>query len=231
MGNISTVDIFKKSFEYTLLGPLAIIVLGIALSCLDYFLSIELDDLLESIIVLVIGVFAGLYQMGYSSKILEETLKGSNRPPSVKYVGYFVLSGLKEAVLYVFYLIIISIIIVCGYLSNHDLIFIICIILSSFILYFITVASWNVTIHHGQIKYGFNIMSCFRLIKKIDHKQLVVTYILTLIAQSLIMHSFNLVHLSIFNIIYNFLINPFLLLFTERSLALVLKNTVTLAEK
>lgn len=84
--HISYWDLFKNSIKYALSDWVAILIFGVILLILsnfEYYVLVNYKYLLSKrlIVASLLVIFLSMLESGYSFKILEESIKGSKKPP------------------------------------------------------------------------------------------------------------------------------------------------------
>ena len=100
MKSLSIKEIFLNSFKYTISDWVAIVILGIILTFLSILNNFNRDI---NIIMWVAITILSLIEMGYSFKIIEQTLQGSTKPPIFRNFKELIIHGIKDTIVYAFY--------------------------------------------------------------------------------------------------------------------------------
>ena len=106
--------------------------------------------------------------------------------------------------------------------------FLICIILAIIIIGFVFLLLFfsliNLAKHNGKLRFAFHFKELYNLIKGIGISRIFIVYMLAMLIEYLLIRTFitgeNIAHISFGIIIRNLIITPFLMIFTERAVAL-----------
>jgi len=229
-------EIIRDSVKYASSDWIKVILLGMVILIADSVNEIHLAgfgaDIIK-IILIIIGTILGILEVGYIFKIIEETVRGSEKLPKFDKLKEMFIHGVKETIVTVIYALIPSILIIIGLVDiigilevfvDEELMSILFII-SGLILGLIveiiySAAILNMAHHNGAIRSAFQFKKIFRKIKKIGLKKIVFVYILSLFIVFLvsILISDNLkANIPIIGeIISQLIIAPYLLIFTSR---------------
>ena len=232
MKKLTIKEIFKNSFKFAFSDWNAIIILGIILTIASFAQNLNfIDNPILLTLILIVIVVLSLIEMGYSFKIMEETIiEKSTKPPLFIHYKNLLQHGLKDSIVYIFYItlmIIISIMFV--YLISLDFDYdILLVVFAMFligVMYLVlNVAIINLAAHEGVLKYGFKFRQILNLLRRIGLVRLIFIFIITFLTETLLLISFlyigTLTDPNIIYLICDLLINPFCILFTERALAL-----------
>lgn len=233
--HISYWDLFKNSIKYALSDWVVILIFGVILLILsnfEYYVLVNYKYLLSKrlIVASLLVIFLSMLESGYSFKILEESIKGSKKPPLFTNYKEMLQHGLKDTLVVIFYLSIIVFIIFVAILIDKTfpneifIISILAILFGGYVFLYMLGALLNLAYNEGEFKSAFDFKTIKQMIKKIGFFRILVIYIFGLIAEYLILAS--ILHLGIFaeNSILSFLVNllltPFVVIFTERLFAL-----------
>lgn len=233
--HISYWNLFKNSIKYALSDWIAILIFGVILLILsdfEYYVLTNYKYIFSKrlIAAIFIVIFLSILESGYSFKILEESIHGSNKPPLFGNYKEMMYHGVKDSLVVLFYLGIIFLIIVLA--ISIDLIFpneifiitLLAILFGAYILLYMLGALLNLAYTGGDFKAGFDFKKIRQILKKIGSFRVLIIYIFGLISEYLILTS--ILHVGIFaeNSILSFLVNllltPFVVIFTERLFAL-----------
>lgn len=220
-------EIIKDSFRYTLSDLFAIIILGIILCSSAYLNKIFHEgSLIVSIFLILLIIFLTLMELGYSFKIIEETINGSTKPPIFHNYKELLIHGIKDSFVYFFYFFIIGMILGIG--PVIDKLFnipfyiatILSLLISSVFFIFLLGSLLNLAHHKGKLVYAFKFSQIWTLLKNIGLIRLIILYFLAIFIESLILGGlFDIGFLGsndILSFIANFFITPFMVLFSER---------------
>ncbi|WP_050553503.1 DUF4013 domain-containing protein [Methanobrevibacter boviskoreani] len=224
------IDLFKNSLRYAVSDWKAIFILGVFLYIISYledtvFKSSDIQNLSGLIFIVILFAFS-LIESGYSCKILEETVDGSEKPPIFANYLDLIRHGLKDELVVLFYMIIIGVILFfCFELEFYKYDFFVRAMGLFFVgLIYLTMLGGllNLAHHHGNFKSGFAFREILDLLDKIGICKLVMVYSFIVLSEFLI-YRFIFVDVSsngIVSFIVNFLIIPFFVIFSKRLFAL-----------
>ncbi|WP_409199325.1 DUF4013 domain-containing protein [Methanobrevibacter sp. DSM 116169] len=224
-------DMVKDSIKYVFKDWKAVIILGIIINLLNVLTSIDFsNNLIIFSIIILFTLILTLFEMGYSFKIIEESLDGSIRPPIFNNFKDMLVHGIKDIMAYIFYgliiviLIVIFLIIASLYPESLPLIILIAMISTSFIFLLLNVSLVNLALNHGKIKAIFNIKDLSRLLIKIGLINIIVLNIVYMIVEFFLYSSFVLLELLsnsyIISLLYDLIVSPFLIIFSKRLLSI-----------
>ncbi|KZX11092.1 DUF4013 domain-containing protein [Methanobrevibacter oralis] len=233
MKSLSIKEIFLNSFKYTISDWVAIVILGIILTFLSILNNFNRDI---NIIMWVAITILSLIEMGYSFKIIEQTLQGSTKPPIFRNFKELIIHGIKDTIVYAFYftlMLIVSFLLISMIHSipESSLIgIILAIIVIGFIFLLLFVSLINLAKHDGKLRYAFHFRELYSLLKRIGIGRIIIVYILAMLIEYLLIKTFitgeNIPHMSFVAIIRNLIVTPFLVIFTERTIALSAFNKI-----
>lgn len=233
MKSLSIKEIFLNSFKYTISDWVAIVILGIILTFLSILNNFNRDI---NMIMWVAITILSLIEMGYSFKIIEETLQGSTKPPIFRNFKELIIHGIKDTIVYAFYftlMLIVSFLLISMIHSipESSLIgIILAIIVIGFIFLLLFVSLINLAKHDGKLRYAFHFRELYSLLKRIGIGRIIIVYILAMLIEYLLIKTFitgeNIPHMSFVAIIRNLIVTPFLVIFTERTIALSAFNKI-----
>lgn len=235
-------EMIINSLEYTTSNWFKILLLGLVIFLIDisndlFFLGGIADEV--GYIVILAGIFLGVYQLGFVYRIIEETTQGSDMMP--KFDSYFdtFIHGLKEAIITVIYFIIPFTLVLMGVFvidnitgpKTEDiyLIFVFFgIFLASLTYLLYQAALLNMANHHGTIKSAFDLIKIFKKVRVIGLKRLGFIYLLTVVfaftVQITLADVKTVIPYGLGDLISSFLIAPFILIFIARTLGLINRN-------
>lgn len=233
MKSLSIKEIFLNSFKYTISDWVAIVILGIILTFLSILNNFNRDI---NMIMWVAITILSLIEMGYSFKIIEQTLQGSTKPPIFRNFKELIIHGIKDTIVYAFYftlMLIVSFLLISMIHSipESSLIgIILAIIVIGFIFLLLFVSLINLAKHDGKLRYAFHFRELYSLLKRIGIGRIIIVYILAMLIEYLLIKTFitgeNIPHMSFVAIIRNLIVTPFLVIFTERTIALSAFNKI-----
>lgn len=233
MKSLSIKEIFLNSFKYTISDWVAIVILGIILTFLSILNNFNRDI---NIIMWVAITILSLIEMGYSFKIIEQTLQGSTKPPIFRNFKELIIHGIKDTIVYAFYftlMLIVSFLLISMIHSipESSLIgIILAIIVIGFIFLLLFVSLINLAKHDGKLRYAFHFRELYSLLKRIGIGRIIIVNILAMLIEYLLIKTFitgeNIPHMSFVAIIRNLIVTPFLVIFTERTIALSAFNKI-----
>lgn len=233
MKSLSIKEIFLNSFKYTISDWVAIVILGIILTFLSILNNFNRDI---NIIMWVAITILSLIEMGYSFKIIEQTLQGSTKPPIFRNFKELIIHGIKDTIVYAFYftlMLIVSFLLISMIHSipESSLIgIILAIIVIGFIFLLLFVSLINLAKHDGKLRYAFHFRELYSLLKRIGIGRIIIVSILAMLIEYLLIKTFitgeNIPHMSFVAIIRNLIVTPFLVIFTERTIALSAFNKI-----
>lgn len=233
MKSLSIKEIFLNSFKYTISDWVAIVILGIILTFLSILNNFNRDI---NMIMWVAITILSLIEMGYSFKIIEQTLQGSTKPPIFRNFKELIIHGIKDTIVYAFYftlMLIVSFLLISMIHSipESSLIgIILAIIVIGFIFLLLFVSLINLAKHDGKLRSAFHFRELYSLLKRIGIGRIIIVYILAMLIEYLLIKTFitgeNIPHMSFVAIIRNLIVTPFLVIFTERTIALSAFNKI-----
>ena len=213
MKSLSIKEIFLNSFKYTISDWVAIVILGIILTFLSILNNFNRDI---NIIMWVAITILSLIEMGYSFKIIEQTLQGSTKPPIFRNFKELIIHGIKDTIVYAFYftlMLIVSFLLISMIHSipESSLIgIILAIIVIGFIFLLLFVSLINLAKHDGKLRYAFHFRELYSLLKRIGIGRIIIVYILAMLIEYLLIKTFitgeNIPHMSFVTIIRNLII-------------------------
>lgn len=233
--HISYWNLIKDSMKYAFSDWIAILIFGVILLILsnfEYYVLTNYQHIVSKrlIAAIAIVIFLSILESGYSFKILEESIHGSDKPPLFANYKEMLHHGIKDSVVALFYLGIIFLIIflaICIDLIFPNEIYVItllAIFFGAYVLLYMLGALLNLAYTGGKFKSGFDFKTIRGILKKIGLFRILIIYIFGLISEYLILTS--LLHVGIFaessllSFLVNLLLTPFVVIFTERLFAL-----------
>ncbi len=236
-GKISNALLYTASNWYNVL------ILGLIIFLADHLVDLNAPSIIKGIsdvLIFVVVVFLSFMEIGYGFTIVEETVKGSIKPPSFHHPMNLFWHGVKESVVLIFYYIIPLIITVIGiaevenlwgfdlspFVMEYFLILVIILLLVFNIMF--QGAILNMAHHQGRIIAAFNFPMIFRKIRMVGLKNMVLVSFITIVVLYIIkqilfdtLHELPYLGHSLGDVISTVLIAPFLMIFTTRLLGLI----------
>lgn len=177
--HISYWDLFKNSIKYALSDWVAILIFGVILLILsnfEYYVLVNYKYLLSKrlIVASLLVIFLSMLESGYSFKILEESIKGSKKPPLFSNYNEMLQHGLKDTLVVVFYLSIIVFIIFVAILIDKTfpneifIISILAIFFGGYVFLYMLGALLNLAYNEGEFKSAFDFKTIKQMLKKWD---------------------------------------------------------------
>ena len=218
----------KDAFYFAVSDKVSIVIIGIILTIAGTLEEYHTNDPLLSIISIIVLLCFLLFEAGYSSKIIVETLEGSTKTPAIENIPEMLTHGLKEFIVTLGYSIvsyILGMVVEGIYVIYHDSI----ILLPSLLIFALILFVMNSSLIYmgnksGKIKDGFNIKGIFGLYGKLGFLGTLFLFITCIISQLILFSSvFNVFSWDIWIIIkfiMNFLLAPISLIFSLRLFAL-----------
>lgn len=231
-------DILRDSARYAAADWHNVIFLGIILLLTDHLLDLSdkilVGDVGDALLLLVV-IILSLLEAGYVFRILEETVRGSERPPKFKRLMNMFLHGIKETlVLFIYFGIFLLLLLfltveLAEFLSESILsdltpIIVILFILVSLVYIWFECVLLNMAHHHGTLRSAIDFRKIYEKLRKIGIKKLFMVYIFTYVAiQLLRITIFDTLHQIpyIGDLLFTLIITPFLVIFTTRMLGLI----------
>ncbi|BDZ70375.1 DUF4013 domain-containing protein [Methanobacterium petrolearium] len=196
------------------------------------------------LVILAVVIFLSLVEVGYGFRIVEETVKGSHKPPSFHHPWDLFWHGVKESIILLIYFVIPLILVVMG-IYEFELFFgldfsfltmgcylVIGIIFFLFFNVMFQGAVLNMAHHGGSIASGFDIPSIFRKIRMVKLKNMLFISFITIITLYIVKQAiFDTLHalpymlpyinISVGDVVSTVIVAPFLTIFTARLLGLI----------
>lgn len=231
-------DTVVNSFKYSSSNWIKILLLGLVIFIADQTSELTIDGT-PNVLVLVIlaaGLFLGAYQAGFLFRIIEETTQGSDEMPRFNKFWHTFLDGITEILITGVYFIVPLFLIIISIFEVADLtgpktdtIYFILLVTSLFLAsltYLVYQAVvLNMADHHGTIRSGFDFKRILRKVRAIGFKMLGFIYILTVVfaftVEDTIQGAVNILPYDLGNLIFSFIISPFILIFIARTLGLI----------
>lgn len=217
------------SLRFALSDKVSIIVIGVTLTLISTMEYYDFKYTGIGIILNIILVILILFESGYSSKIIDETIGGSTEPPAINNVIEILKLGVKEYLVIMGYLLIMSAVNIIIYIL-HSLfpsvrgLLITNIILSTMLLIMMQSSLIYRAHKSGKVREGFDFKGIFRLYSKLGFKSCFYLFVAGLITQTVLISSvFNISSLEIVRIIkfiLKFTLAPICLIFSLRLFAL-----------
>lgn len=235
--------IIFNALRYTASNWYNVLILGLLLFLADHLVDLSSPSIIggiSDILILITVIFLSFMELGYGFRIVEETVKGSFKPPSFSHPLNIFWHGVKESVILLFYYIvplILIIIVVSEFetLLRLDLspliveyfLLILIILLVTFNIMF-QGAVLNMAHHEGRIISGLNLPMVFRKIRLVGFKNMLIVSVITtlviyIVKQAIFdtLHELPYLGPSVGDFISTVLIAPFLMIFTTRLLGLI----------
>jgi hypothetical protein len=245
-------EILVDAAKYPLSGWKQLIILGIMILIISEIiahyndLNINLPvtiTLLLLVAIIVLITILGFFEAGYTFKIIEETVKGIEKPPKFNNLAPMLKHGINEAIILTVYLIIPLIVILVGigsFFTNIDLgipmlsiyigtgLIILGILLGFVADIIVTVAVPHMASKSGALKDAFRLSEIFRKIRQIGLKKLLIAYLgviigIVLIAGPIFEEIITSVNIFGF-VVGELIIAPYLLMFYARFIALIYRG-------
>lgn len=237
----------KDAINYAISDWRNFLVLGLILLLTDYLVDLNSPSIIEGfsdIIILIGVVFLSLVEIGYGFCIVEETVKGSQKPPSFHHPMNLFWHGVKESIILIVYFVTPLILVALGVFEFETIsgIDFSPIIIEYYLLIAITLficfnimfqgAVLNMAHHEGSISSGFNISKIFKKIRMVGLKNMLLVSFITIIVLYIIKQAvFDTLHtlpytlpyigLSVGDVLSTVIVAPFLMIFTTRLLGLI----------
>ena len=96
----------KDAFYFAVSDKVSIVIIGIILTIAGTLEEYHTNDPLLSIISIIVLLCFLLFEAGYSSKIIVETLEGSTKTPAIENIPEMLTHGLKEFIVTLGYSIV-----------------------------------------------------------------------------------------------------------------------------
>lgn len=223
-------DNVKDAIQYAISDKVSIVVIGLTLTFLatmeNYDLSYTVWGLLINISVIILVCF----ESGYSSKIINETINGSDRPPIIDNVFEILKQGVEECItsfIYaILFFVVISVILIINdfFPQFFGISLVLGIIVFAVMFILIQVSVIYKSYHSGKFYKGFDFKGMARLFRKLGFWGSLFLCAVSLISQAFIFSSlFEVSFFEIGNInsfILRFLLTPICLIFSLRLVAL-----------
>lgn len=217
------------ALKYTFKDWKSIVLLGIILCIASTFEEWNTSNILFASILTVITIALVFFEEGYRYTIIKDTIKGNNHPPLIGNFFELIKEGFLETVTILVYVGVFWGIVkiynnLLPVLGVHHIYQIILLILSLIIYLTIFGCAIYKALHKDNFFSAFNIIGILKLYCKIGLKQTIFLIMVGSISLDLIFTC--VLNMSIFEpgkfleFIISFFINPILLLFITRLLAL-----------
>lgn len=219
----------KDALKYTFKDWKSIVLLGIILCIASTFEEWHTENLLIRVILTVIALVLIFIEEGYRYKIIKDTINGNNHPPFIGNYRELIKEGFLETVTILIYAGTTWAIVQLynNIIPTTSISYISLIILFIFaLIIYLTIFGFAIykALNKGRFLSAFNIFGILKLYYKIGLKQTIFLIIVGSISLDLIFTC--VLNMSIFEpgkfleFIISFFINPILLLFMTRLLAL-----------
>lgn len=222
--------LFKDSFLYALSDKVAILIFGVILVLLSNFENfiLESPEFLMSKMVLFLCflvLILSILECGYSYRIKEETLRGSNNPPLFNKFKGILHHGFKEFIIGSTYMVTCFLILwFLGLIDTHvrysifETIFALAILSTSMLIHQAGVI--NLIYRGGKVTSAFNLIQIYKLIRDVGFVKVFIVFLFRLLCDYLILASiFNegiFMENTIFTFALNLFVTPYLTIFSER---------------
>lgn len=218
-------------------------ILGVVLFLADHLVDLSAPPLIDSyfdVILLILTLFLALVEVGYGFRMVEETVQGSQKPPSFHHPFNLFWHGVKESVILVVYFVLP---LIMGFISLFEFENFLGIDFSPIIVdysLFIAVtlffafnimfqgAVLNMAHHEGSLASGFNMPMVFRKIRMVGLKNMLIISFITLFLIYILkqeifdtLHALPYLNPIVGDVISTVIIAPFLIIFTTRFLGLM----------
>ena len=237
------INMFKDCARFVALNWYNVLLLGLILFLTDsvsiFNVQFSWNGLFNILAIIVVGALF-FVEVGYGCRIVDETVKGSSKPPSFHHPLNLLWDGMKECVVFIVYFIVPLILITIGISEFVTLLQLdinpIITKYSLFIamLFFITFnimlqgAILNMAHHGGSIISGFNIPQIFRKIRMVGLKNMVLVSFIIIIVIYIVekivfdtLHGFSHPVATVGDVIITLIIVPSMIIFTARLLGLI----------
>lgn len=247
-------NLIWNSLEYSASDWYNLIVLGFVLFLLENLYNlpgnppgIDLYDLTVFLIIFILWIL----ESGYIFKIIEETVRGSKRPPKFRGIRTILIHGLKENLVFIIYfltpLIIVGLIVldvktflkllelnpdvIFRYLQSSKIIYFAIAFVLSFLTYFWYLGVLiNMACHSGSIHSGFKIEEIKNRMVKIGLGNLTVVYFVIIFIATILAVAFSssietlpltVYKINMGDVLIQFLVAPYTIIFSFRFLGLL----------
>jgi len=187
------------------------------------------------IALIIIGSFLAILQAGYLFCVVEETIKGSKKPPKIKKLKNMFIHGIKEIIVSVTYvaiaiLLIIVVSIALASISPSELIALISMVIIGLsiglmVSILCSAAILNMVNRNGSLRAGFDLKKIFKKIRRVEIKRFLFVYFGFLLAFSIVgifLSDYILPNIPLMgDLISQLVIAPYILISTTRFLGLL----------
>ena len=217
------------SLRFAISDKVSIILIGVTLTLISTMKYYNFEFTGLGIIFNIILIMLMLFESGYSSKIIDETIQGSTEPPIIENIPEIMKLGVKEFLVVFIYTMIISLINIAVYMLHEAFpsvrgLLLMNIVLSTAVLILMQSSLIYRAHKSGSVREGFDLKGIFRLYTKLGFKSCIYLFIASLIAQTVLISCiFNISTLEIVQIIkfiLKFTLAPISLIFSLRLFAL-----------
>lgn len=218
------------ALHYAVSDRVSIIVIGVILTLISTMQHFEVAFTGWGIVINIILIILTLFESGYSSKIVEETVNGSTEPPIIDNAFEIFIEGINEFAIYFGYLLIASIVTSIIYIAGAfypqfmDFALFLSVLISSSLFFIIQMAMVYKAHKEGGLMEGFNFKGLFRFCRKLGVWGCIFFFMASFISQTILVSSvFNVSSLEIVAIIkfiLKFTLAPISLIFSLRLVAL-----------
>ncbi len=233
----------KNALKFAASDWYNILFLGVILFLIDYLIDFDSPSIIGDVydvIILISVIFLSFIEVGYGFRIVEETVKGSIKPPGFRSPLNLFKHGVKESLVLLIYfilplLVIFIVIIGFGLFLEDDssllaMAYQILILLVFFTIFNILLqaAILNMAHHNGSLRFGFKMELLIRKIRQVGLKKMLVVSFITILLTYFIkqaifdtLHELPYVGSTLGDFISLVIIAPFLLIFTTRLIGLL----------
>ncbi|MGC9517979.1 MAG: DUF4013 domain-containing protein [Methanomicrobiales archaeon] len=222
------------AWKYTLSDWGKLLLLGLTLFLLDFSnesANFGFKGQIFGTIFLISGLILTIVEAGYVFRIIEETIKGSKKPPHFNNFIELLIHGIKDSIMGFIFAAFPVVIIIFGIFTavlndNLGLLIIILGFISTLPFSILWMgAILNMAHNHGSLRSAFHFRIIFRRIRSIGFKRLTITYFGILMGLGIITFTLRDTlssNIPVYGIlIFQFIFAPFLLIFSIRILGLI----------
>ena len=217
------------ALRFAVSDRVSIIVIGVILTLVSTMKYYNFGYTGLGIIINIILIILTLFESGYSSMIIDETIEGSTEPPVIENIPEILKLGLKEFLVVFGYSTIVTFTTTVVAML-HELFptvrgtMLTNLILSTVLLLLMQSSLIYRAHKSGSIREGFDFKGIFRLYTKLGFKSCIYLFVACFIAQTVLISSvFNISTLEIVQVIkfiLKFTLAPICLIFSLRLFAL-----------
>lgn len=237
MGVMSIKDIIYDSVKFTLSDLKVFVLLGMVLFFADIIDEISGTTLMANeikIVLLILVILLGIFEAGFSFRILTHTINGSKKVPKFNNFGIMFIHGIKEIIILITYFLVPVLLFVLFFsiipinLENPELnlfILLLLIGITGIVYIFFPAVLLHRAHHNGDLRSGFEFRKIYNKIRRVGFKRLLIVYtgigILVLIVDVVLADTIRSSVPLFGELIADFVIAPFLLIFSTRFLGLI----------